>query len=157
MNSPHLFPAKMGEATSQALSQVLLILGGPWDSPLEETCSPALTPKLLQGPVLGGVPPSAKSPCFRPWTEDTSMHHFDSDVDGAAGNSPSAASRPSSPSLHPASRLLTLLRPGRRALSAPPSPWLFPLPGLLFPPRDSTPHCIQSVLCEALTAPYLLL
>lgn len=69
MNGPHPFPVKRGEATSQALSQVRLILGGALGLPAGgDMCSPALTPKLLQGSVLGGSP-SAKSPCFLcPWS-----------------------------------------------------------------------------------------
>ena len=73
-------------------------------------CRPALTPKLLQGAVLGG-PPSAKSPCFLcPWSGQrtqvcTTLIRMSGELWAMA---PSSASPPSSPSLiQPASPLLS--------------------------------------------------
>lgn len=74
-------------------------------------CSPALTPKLLQGAVLRG-PPSAKSPCFLcPWSGQRTQvcTTLIQTSGGLRATAPSTASPPSSPSLHPAGWPLTLL------------------------------------------------
>lgn len=110
--APDPFPMNEGKATYQVLFQVCLIpergaLGLPAGG---DMCRPALTPKLLQGAVLGG-PPSAKSPCFLcPWSGQrtqvcTTLIRMSGELWAMA---PSSASPPSSPSLiQPASPLLS--------------------------------------------------